>query len=299
MAFERDINSEPIKYADKHFPKCPFCQTVIPDWSVEVNVLTSRTKKYIYMCHECEGIFEITSTSSKDFKENTFSEVIMGNVGRGQYNYNMRGKETDIATLCDMCGYDLNKDYEEPEIVVAAGRSDLAAGGRTDVTRRSGASTSGSSTTRRSTTTSGTSTTRRSTSGSSSSTRRTTTSSGSSSTRRTTTSSGSSTTRRSTTSSGSRRTTTRARRRGPIGIIGFSIGAFSFFLQLIGFIKCTSGNSSDGMGMLISAMVLSIPGLILSVVGNRLGRNPLMSIFGIIVSGLAMMLSFVMFICYI
>ena len=295
MAFTRDINSEPIKYADKHFPKCPFCQTNVPDWSVDIIEETSRTKRYIYRCYKCEGIFELKSTSSKDFKENTFSEVIMGNIGRGQYNYNMRGKETDIAALCDMCGYDINQDYEEvvetPREL--AGRSDFALGGyvREDVTARGRTTTtsSGSSTTRGRTTT---------TSSGSSSTTRTTTSSGSS-TVRTTTSSGSSTTRRSSTSSyGGYSSSSYKPKQRSIGITGLVFGIIAFIFQFIGFILSTSGDSASGKSFLLIAVVLSVPGLICSIMGQKTSSHMLASIFGIILSGLAMMLGLVLFICY-
>ena len=285
MAFTRDINSEPIKYADKHFPKCPFCQTNVPDWSVDVIAETSRTKRYIYRCYKCEGIFELKSTSSKDFKDNTFSEVIMGDVGRGQYNYNMRGKETDIAALCDMCGYDINQDVEEvvetPRSI--SGRSDFGLGGyvREDVTSR-GRTTSGSSTTRTTTTTSGGSTVRR-----------TTTSSSGSSTTRTTTTSGSSTTRRTSTSGGYSSKPKRA-----IGIVGLIFGIVGFIFQFFGFILSTSGDSGSGKSFLLISMVVGAPGLICSIVGQKSSRNILPSIFGIILSGLAIMLGFVLFICY-
>lgn len=292
MAFTRDINSEPIKYADKHFPKCPFCQTNVPDWSVDVIEETSRTKRYIFRCYKCEGIFELKSTSSKDFTDNTFSAVIMGDIGRGQYNYNMRGKETDIAALCDMCGYDINQDVEEvvetPRSL--SGRSDFGLGGyvREDVT--SGRSTtttttsSGSSTTRRRTTT---------TSGGSTVKRTTTTSSSGTSTVRTTTTSGSSTTRRTSTSSGYSSKPKRA-----IGIVGLIFGIIGFIFQFFGFLLSTSGDSASGKSFLLIGFVLSTPGILCSVIGYKRSSNLLPSLFGIILSILTAVLSLVMFICY-
>ena len=301
MAFERDVNSEVIKYADKHFPKCPFCQTNIPDWSVEVTTLSSRSKRYVFLCHECEGTFEIKTTSSNAFKNNTFSEVIMGNVGRGQYNYRMRGKETDIAELCDMCGYDINEDVE-PEIEETvetssslSGRSDFGFGGfveepreditrsdvtRSDVTRRrttsSSSSSSSSDTTRRSTTTSY--------SGSSSSSRTTTTS-----TSRTTTSRS---------SSSYRGSSSRSKPKRPFGFIGIGLAGFAFFLQFIGFITSTSGNSENGKSFLGMAVVASIPAFIFSIIGRTKSSNYVSSIFGIIISILTFVLSVVLIICY-
>lgn len=103
MSYERDASLESIKYADKHFKLCPFCQSNIPDWKVEISNVSSRMKKYSFLCRQCEGVIDIEAVDDNAFKTNNFKKIALGNVGRGQYNYKRRGTDVTLEELKEMC----------------------------------------------------------------------------------------------------------------------------------------------------------------------------------------------------
>lgn len=128
--FERDLSSLAIKYADKHFKLCPFCQTNIPDWKVEVSAVSSRMKKYSFLCHQCEGIIDVNAANDDAFKTESFNTITLGNVGRGQYNFYKRGNKVTLAELKEMCGDD--SEPETPEVVATP----IVEPAREDIVRR-------------------------------------------------------------------------------------------------------------------------------------------------------------------
>ena len=128
MAFERDTSSLPIKYADKHFKLCPFCQSNVPDWKVEVSNISSRMKKYAFLCRQCEGIININASNDDSFKTGDFNKVALDNVGRGQYNYNKRGQVISLNELREMCKDDSPDEVEEIVEPVRGGVSDILGG---------------------------------------------------------------------------------------------------------------------------------------------------------------------------
>ena len=309
MPYERDLSLTSIKYADKHFKQCPFCQSNVPDWSVDISSVSTRIK-YSFMCRACEGVIDIEAYSDDEFARGEFDRITLGNVGKGQYNYRKRGQDITLDELKEMCKDDSADEVEE-EIVEESSSS-----GYSDITRSSSSSSSdsafgiglGAGATRTRSSGDITRTSTRSTSSSSDSrsdiSARRVSSSGStrttsSSSTRTATaasySSSSSSTARRTTSSGYSSSSSRSysKPNRPFGFIALACGLLSFIIAGIFTVNSITKNLANFQNYFYAIVMIAVLGIVVSIIGTKKSRNRGSSVTGRVFSIFALVLSFI------